>query len=244
MENKKYAALILAVIIFTSGVVVSTFKVADSLLAIKGTQNITITGSAKTQVKSDLIIWQGTFSREAASTEAAYTLINQDKEKVNAYLKAKGVAADAISMSAVMSYPVYELNYNGISTNKILAYRLSQTVTIESSDVDAITKLSRDSSELMKDGVDFQSMNPQYYYTKIADLKVVMIGQATQDAIKRAAQISSNTNSHIGKLKSAKMGVFQITPLYSTDVSDMGINDTSSLEKEITAVVTCSFEIK
>jgi len=40
------------------------------------------------------------------------------------------------------------------------------------------------------------------------------------------------------------MGVFQITPLYSTEVSDYGINDTSSLEKEITAVVTCTFEIK
>lgn len=244
MENKKYVALILAVLIFTSGVVVSTFKVANSLLAIKGTQNITVTGSAKTQIKSDLIIWQGTFSREAASTEAAYQLISQDKDKVNAYLKSKGVSADSISMSAVMSYPVYELNYNGISTNKILAYRLSQTVTIESSEVDAITKLSRDSSELMKDGVDFQSMNPQYYYTKIADLKVSMIGLATKDAKMRAEQISENTGSVIGDLKSAKMGVFQITPLYSTDVSDMGINDTSSLEKEITAVVTCSFEVK
>jgi hypothetical protein len=35
----------------------------------------------------------------------------------------------------------------------------------------------------------------------------------------------------------------QITPLYSNEVDDYGINDTSSLEKEITAVVHCQFEI-
>lgn len=244
METKKYLALILAVLIFTCGIVLSAFKVSDSLMAIKGTQNITVTGSAKTQIKSDLIIWQATFNREAPTNEAGYQLLSEDKAKVLAYLKAKGIADSDISMSAVMSYPVYELNYNGISTNKVLAYRLSQTLTIESTEVDAITKLSREASELMKDGVDFQSMNPQYYYTKIADLKVSMIGLATKDAKMRAEQISENTGSTIGQLKSAKMGVFQITPLYSTEVSDMGINDTSSMEKEITAVVTCSFEVK
>jgi hypothetical protein len=32
--------------------------------------------------------------------------------------------------------------------------------------------------------------------------------------------------------------------LNSTEVADYGINDTSSLNKEITAVVTCTFEMK
>lgn len=244
MENKKMLALIFAVFIFTSGIVISAFKFSDSLLAIKGTEYITVTGSAKSQIKSDLIIWQASFSREAPTNEAGYQLLSEDKAKVLNYLSTKGVPKDHITVSSVMSYPIYELNYNGMSTNKILSYKLTQTVTIESPEVDAITTLSRESSELMKEGVDFQSMSPQYYYTKIADLKVSMIGLATEDARERATQISSHTGTWIGKLKSAKMGVFQITPLYSTDVSDMGINDTSSLEKEITAVVTCSFEIK
>jgi hypothetical protein len=40
------------------------------------------------------------------------------------------------------------------------------------------------------------------------------------------------------------MGVLQITPADSNEVSDMGLNDTSSLDKDITAVVNLSFEIK
>jgi hypothetical protein len=39
------------------------------------------------------------------------------------------------------------------------------------------------------------------------------------------------------------MGVIQITPFNSTMVTDYGINDVSSIDKEITAVVSASFEI-
>jgi hypothetical protein len=40
------------------------------------------------------------------------------------------------------------------------------------------------------------------------------------------------------------VGVFQITARNSTEVSDSGIYDTSSLEKDITAVVPLSFAVK
>ena len=53
-----------------------------------------------------------------------------------------------------------------------------------------------------------------------------------------------NTNGHIGVMNSAKMGVFQIVPVNSTDVSDYGINDTQSIEKKVIAVVNATFTIK
>jgi uncharacterized protein len=146
--------------------------------------------------------------------------------------------------SAIGTSPINEVNFNGQYTNNIIAYRLNQRVEISSGDVDKISQISREATELMNDGVEFQSFPPQYFYTKIADLKVSMLAGATKDAKNRAEQIAQNTGSNIGALKSAKMGVFQITPLYSTEVADYGINDTSSLEKEITAVVTCTFEMK
>ncbi|MFA5160529.1 MAG: SIMPL domain-containing protein, partial [Candidatus Omnitrophota bacterium] len=43
---------------------------------------------------------------------------------------------------------------------------------------------------------------------------------------------------------SAKMGVFQITPVNSTEISDWGMNDTTSLDKKVTAVVNASFSIE
>jgi hypothetical protein len=55
--------------------------------------------------------------------------------------------------------------------------------------------------------------------------------------------IAENAGNKLGDLNYADMGVMQITPLYSNEIDDYGINDTSSLEKEITAVVHCQFEI-
>ncbi|MDD2484170.1 MAG: SIMPL domain-containing protein, partial [Eubacteriales bacterium] len=65
-----------------------------------------------------------------------------------------------------------------------------------------------------------------------------------KDAKKRAEMISENAGSSLGELKYADMGVIQISPLYSNEVSDYGMNDTYSLEKEITAIVHCEFDIK
>lgn len=242
--NQRSIALIVAVVIFTVGMVASTFKVANSVIEVKGGNSITVTGSAKQQIKSDLIVWQGSYSRQASTMAEAYTLLNKDKDTVLKYLKEKKVDEKARTVSAVFSSPIYETTANGMTTNNIISYRLSQTVEIRSTEVDSITQLSRDVTDLLQQGIEFQSNPPQYYYTKIADLKVSMLAEATKDSKLRAEQISINTGSAIGKLKSAKMGVFQITPLYSTEISDYGINDTSSVDKEITAVVTCSFEVK
>lgn len=133
---------------------------------------------------------------------------------------------------------------NGQMSNQVESYTLSQNIEIRSKDVEKVTQLSRGATELINQGVEFQSNPPQYFYTKIADLKVEMLTLATKDAFNRAQKIAENANSRLGILRSAKQGVFQITPRYSNDIADYGINDTSSLEKEITAVVNTSFTIE
>lgn len=87
-------------------------------------------------------------------------------------------------------------------------------------------------------------MSPEYLYTRLADIRVAMLGEATRDARERAAVIATAAGSEIGAVRSARMGVFQITPRHSTEVSDYGINDVSSLEKDITAVVRVTFAVR
>lgn len=243
-DNKKYIALVLVALILSAGLIASTLIATNGLVEIKGTRSITVTGSAKQQMKSDLIVWKGSFSSQSPMMPEAYAKLKADSEKVKNYLKGKGIEEKDMVFSSIDTNPIYEMNYNGQYTNNIIAYRLYQRVEIESADVDKLTQVSREATELMNEGVEFQSFPPEYFYTKIADLKVSMLAEATKDAKNRAEQISQNTGSRIGALKSAKMGVFQITPLYSTEVADYGINDTSSIDKEITAVVTCTFEMK
>ena len=71
-----------------------------------------------------------------------------------------------------------------------------------------------------------------------------MIGLASEDAKLRAEQIAKSTGNKVGEVRSSKTVVMQINAKNSTEVSDYGINDVSSLEKTITAVVSVTFSIQ
>ena len=67
---------------------------------------------------------------------------------------------------------------------------------------------------------------------------------ATTDAKQRAEAMLKSTHNRPGKIQSVRMGVFQITPPDSTNVSDYGINDTSTIDKKVTSVANVVFRIK
>lgn len=205
---------------------------------------ITVTGSASENITSDLAIWRGSFSAESNTLIDAYAKLKASNEKVNSYLLSKGFTQDKIVMSSINTMNLYVNDREGIPTNQISGYRLSQDVSIESNDVNKIDKLSREATELINEGVEFSSLPPEFLYTKLGDLKIRMIGKASADAKERAEQIAESTGNSIGEVRSSKMGVMQITAKNSTEVSDYGMNNTSSLEKTVTSVVNVSFSIK
>ncbi|HYE68870.1 MAG TPA: SIMPL domain-containing protein [Anaerovoracaceae bacterium] len=244
MKSKITSNIVIAVIVGIA-LVASSMFLADGVAAIKGGNNkIIVTGSAKQQITSDLIVWTGSFSAKSPALQEAYTRLEADKAKVMNYLLKQGVPEDKIVFSSINTNTYYIVLPSGQYTSDVDYYELNQTVTISSGEIDKITEISRNVTELINEGIQFQSNAPQYMFTKIADMKVTMLAEATKDARKRAEMIAENAGNTLGKLTYADMGVIQIAPLYSNEVSDYGMNDTYSLEKEITAIVHCEFEIK
>jgi len=237
-------AIIIALLLGLS-LFASTYIAVDGVKAIKGEQHsLTVTGSAKKTIKSDVILWSGDFSVDSKDMASGYKQLKLHSESVRKYLSEKGVKNNEMQFSAISTYSRKKILDSGVRTNIIESYNLSQTVTIRSTRVLEISTISRNSTELLEKGIDFSSRSPQYFYTKLADLKIKMIGLATEDCKDRADHLLAVTGNVPGELKSARVGVFQITQLYSNKVSDYGINDTSSYEKEITSVVTCEFDVE
>lgn len=234
------AALILAVGLLAS-ISVATYGFVK---ARTPANTITVTGSAKKQIRSDYVTWRGSFNRQSKNLAEAYTKLQGDLEIVKNYLREQGIAESDITVSSINTQVNYVMTPNGYMSNEVDSYRLYQDIDLKSGDIDLITKISRESTSLIQDGVQFQSYPPMYFYTKIADLKIDMLALATADAKERALKIAENAGAGLGTLRTAKMGVFQITPINSNEVSDYGINDTSSIDKEIMAVVNCTFTSK
>jgi uncharacterized protein len=209
----------------------------------KANQTITVTGSAKKEIVSDLGILRGSVSVQANSAEAAYRELERQKPLLLSYLNSKGFPREKVEFFTVNSYPLYEMSAQGYQTSTIRGYIYNQRMEIVSEDVNRIKEISLDIPSLIQQGVSFNVEMPEYHYTKIAELKVEVQAAAANDAMTRAQKIAEATGREIGTMRTARMGVLQITPRLSNQISDYGINDLSSIEKEITAVVNASFEI-
>lgn len=206
-------------------------------------QTITVTGSARKRIRSDLVIWRAGVSYQSAVLADAYRALSESVPRVKAYMISKGIPENQITISSISSQTLHAKTNEGEDTGQITGYSLKQELEVRSSDVDKIAKIAREATELINQGILLESMAPEYHYTKLGDLKIEMLTEAAKDAKVRAQQIAQSTGSSIGSVRSAKMGVLQITPADSNQVSDTGMNDTSSLEKDITGVVNISFAV-
>lgn len=234
----------------------SAYVLGKSLVRSRsGDDIIRVVGSARKPIKSDFIIWRGRISRRAGTVAAAYGALEVDMAKVRAYLKAKGVPEAEIFPQAVTTVTVYAPLAPNQSTyvegeptaqieRKVVAYNLSQDVEVRSYKVALLDGLTRQSSELLSRGVAFESQSPLFLYTKLSDLKVEMQSAAAKDARERAQAIAESAGASLGEVRWARMSAPGLTPLYSGSDSDGGVDDTTSLEKKITAVVTVGYGVK
>jgi hypothetical protein len=238
--------------IIVLGVCIAAATIASSMILSQGflrvmkftREQITVTGSAQRDIKSDLIIWRGTFTRRDADLKTAHQRIKDDLVKVKEYLAGQGIDDSELTIYQVDTSVIYKKNEKGNDTNDIQGYCVVQSFAVKSQNVDKVTGVSREATALIDQGVEFESGSPEYYYTKLDELKIEMLAKATENAKERAVNMAKATGNRIGFMRSAKMGVFQITPVNSTDVSDWGVNDTTSLEKKVTAVVNVAFAIE
>ncbi len=243
MNNKNNlilpAAILSVAFLISSIIFVSTWK-----SNYRSNQTINVTGSAKKEIISDLAVLKGNIAVQAAVQSAAYKELNSQMQVLISYLNSKGFPKNKIDFSTINSYPIYEIGQNGYQTNIVRAYNYSQRIEVQSTDVEKIKNISLEISSLVEKGVNFNVEMPEYHYTKLAELKIDIQAAAAKDAMVRAQKIAEATGRSIGTMRDARMGVIQITPRLSNQISDYGINDLSSIEKEITAVVNASFEIE
>ena len=204
---------------------------------------ISVTGSAKKVIQSDLIVWEARISVNDPDLHSAYERLTTTMQKTVAFLKSRGIAESEVQVSPIVTSKNPVRDANGRETDKVSSYDLVQTVQVTSSDVQRVADTARRSTELIRDGVMLESTPPRYLYTRLADLKVTMLAEATKDAAARAEQIASNSGAELGAIQDARMGVMQINPIHSNTVSDRGNSDTSSFEKEIMAVVSARFAL-
>jgi len=235
-------------IIISIAVIISGYLLANGYKnRAKVPQSISVTGAGEESFTSDLIVWRASFSKKDMELKQAYAELNSDQRAIRKYLTSKGIQADEIVFEAVDIQKdfVYEYDSNGQMRNSVFnGYVLTQNLKIQSKNVDEVENISREVTELIDSGVELSSFAPEYYYTKLASLKIKMIEAATKDAQNRADKIATNAGGKLGRLKNAEMGVFQITAENSSEQFSWGGNfNTSSKEKTANITIRLKYDI-
>ncbi len=209
---------------------------------------ISVTGMANQDFQSDLIVWSSSFTRTAPTMKDAYEQLKRDAGIIREYIHSKGVNDNDVVFSSVNIKRNYKTirNDKGMEINQEFeGYSLWQSVKIESHEIDKIEQLSREVTELIDQGVELNSKNPEYYYTKLADLKIQMLAAATADARTRAEKIAENAKTTLGKLRKANMGIFQITGQNSDEEFESGgAFNTSSKMKTASITLRAEFTLE
>lgn len=238
----------LTAIVFAIAIIIASIVLGNAFMnRNKAQRTISVTGLGKADFTSDLIVWEARFTRVNTNLQQAYSDLERDKKVVEQYLSDKGIKTENTVFSAVTTLENTEPQYgaNGNYTgNKFTGYTLSQSVEINSKDVEGIERISREITELLNRGLQLYSEAPRYYYTKIEDLKIEMVSRATENARLRAEKIAENSGSKLGDLVNAQMGIFQITGQNSgEDYSWGGAYNTSSKEKTTSITMKLTYNV-
>ncbi len=240
MKNSKYWIIGLAIVIAAALVGRAyTYK-------YRSQQTIVVTGLGETEFSSDKIVWTATLTAEAETAAAGYAKVEQNKRKVQEYLLSKGIPAEAVIFEFVNAEKQFTTIYQDgkWAGQRFAGYELRQRFTVESKEVEKVEVVSREISSLIAQGVAIEAYAPDYYYTKLDDVKMGLIETASADARLRAEKIASNAGAKLGAVKSARMGVFQITGANSNEeFSAGGSFNTSSRQKKARITMRIEYRV-
>ena len=180
---------------------------------------ITVTGSAYEIVKSDSASWKVQVSTKAPTSVEAYNKIMAQVPTVVEFLIQSGIKKEQISYLGINNYPTYKRDAKGNYTQDVAFYNYDQVLKITSYEPELVSKVYLQIPSLVQKGITIQAYPPEYYYSDLNKKKAELLKAATADAKVRAEGMLKATNNRVGKISSVKMGVMQITPADSNEVS-------------------------
>jgi hypothetical protein len=202
---------------------------------------MTVTGSAHMPISSNLVQWSVSVTGSATSRQAAALTMERDLATLRAFLRRAGLPAAAVSETVVDS----ETDTQRVSkTRTRTIFHVTQGLDVSTTKIDVVEGASTRLSELIAQGIDVSAQPLEYVSTDLVQAKLKALRAATADARQRAEILVGGLGDRLGPMRSASLGVYQITPRDSTDVSNYGINDTTSRLKDVTAVVSATFAVQ
>ncbi|CAH1905664.1 SIMPL domain-containing protein [Candidatus Nitrotoga sp. HW29] len=196
------------------GLIVAGYILGQSALKFKSyDRSVSVKGLSEREIPADIAAWPIRFTAAGNDLSALYTSMEINAKQVSKFLEAAGFSPSEITIAAPVITDKLAQNFG--SQNVSLRYTAKQTIAVYTTKIDLARSAKNNVGELGKKGIAFggeeYEQKTEYLFTKLNDVKPSMVEEATRNARHVAEQFAADSNSKLGKIKSANQGQFTIS---------------------------------
>lgn len=173
---------------------------------------VTVRGLAQRDIPANKVTWPIVSKLAGDDLKSLYTQVQSIDSAITTFLKTNGITDAEISVNPPAVTDLKADQYN--AANAPYHYSVTAVVTVTSSRVELVRKLINRQTELMAQGIAITAGDYNYptlyEYTDLNTIKPAMIAEATQNARKAADKFAEDSQSKLGKIKTASQGQFSI----------------------------------
>ena len=211
--DKKYISFTSCGLLIGLGLLLLGTQIKKGLNSISDNQRVvTVRGLAEKEVTANKVTWPIVSKEVGNDLPSIYANIENTNNAIISFLKSNGIADTEISANPPQVLDLQADRYNSIS--QPYRYNVTNVVVVTSSQVEKVNKLIQQQTELLKKGIaivagDYQYQT-SYEYTDLNSIKPEMIADATTNAREAAKKFADDSDSKLGKIKTASQGQFSI----------------------------------
>jgi uncharacterized protein len=213
----------------------------------RGTQSISVKGLAEKAVTADAAEWTVGLQVQGATLAEALAKLRRERPALDEFLAKAGITKEEIRDAVEDTEPNYEQveGKNGMTRSVQVGYIARQDLVVRTKNLPVVVDASRSIVQFEADGHPVRYFTPNYLVTNLEEVKMSLIGAATQNAKVRATEFAKNGDVKVGAMRSASQGSFYILAAGGdNDTSDYGgVYDKSTVEKIARVVVTVDYAI-
>jgi len=188
-------------------------------------RTVTVRGLAEQEHLADVVIWPIQFTQASNSQEEIYRLLDDNAAKIVTFLRENGLSQDEVSVDVPSVTDRSAQRWGGDAAPQF-RYVGSRSVTVYSPQVELVRSVMSRIGDLGRQGVvisteDYQ-YRVEYLFSRLNDIKPEMIEEATKEARKVAEKFAEDSDSKLGKIKTATQGQFTIS---SRDINNPHIKN-------------------
>lgn len=177
-------------------------------------RSVVVKGLSEREVKADHVIWPLVYRYADDNLPSLYSEMEKAGKIMHDFLVTNGIDETEITVSPASVIDIQAERY-GYNKEDPLRYKATLVVTVATGKVDIVRELMTKQDDLLRKGIVIVSKDYEFptvfSFNSLNDIKPEMVAEATRNARATAEKFAEDSDSRIGKIRSASQGQFTIS---------------------------------